>query len=212
MHPHTPRRIVCFFCCLLNLAYADEIKRGSAFPTNSKGKLDLPLATFINQRSHVTDWSLVVLLRGEKHYILSDTANRDLLTEPPAQGDVVALDEVATSFVGWRRLNPGAESSVFWKANPKLLEQTIRCSSPATDGAYATPSEAESKLPQSQPIRPLTNRVQSAHPSPPQNAPSIAPAPLTPSEDRTLSTAWSVAVVLIVSALGLLWLLLNNHK
>lgn len=48
--------------------------------------------------------------------------------------------------------------------------------------------------------------------SPPKKAPSTAPASSTPSEEPTSSTPWLVVAVLIVAAMGLLWLLLKNRK
>jgi hypothetical protein len=46
----------------------------------------------------------------------------------------------------------------------------------------------------------------------PKKAPSTEPPPSTPSEEPTSSTPWSVIVVLIVAATGLLWLLVKNRK
>jgi hypothetical protein len=49
-------------------------------------------------------------------------------------------------------------------------------------------------------------------PTAPKKAPSTAPAPPTPSEEAYSSTPWSIIVVLIVAAIGLLWLLLRGRK
>lgn len=49
-------------------------------------------------------------------------------------------------------------------------------------------------------------------PTAPKKAPSTATASATPSEERTSSTPWSIIVVLIVAATGLLWLLVKNRK
>jgi hypothetical protein len=49
-------------------------------------------------------------------------------------------------------------------------------------------------------------------PSVPKKAPSTAPVPATPNEEPTSSTPWSIIVVLIVAATGLLWLLVKNRK
>lgn len=48
-------------------------------------------------------------------------------------------------------------------------------------------------------------------PSPVPKVPEAKPAP-TPSEEPTSSTPWSVVAVLIVAAIGLLWLLLKGRK
>lgn len=49
-------------------------------------------------------------------------------------------------------------------------------------------------------------------PPAPKKAPTTAPAPTTPGEEPTSSTPWSIIVVLIVAATGLLWLLLKKRK
>jgi hypothetical protein len=46
----------------------------------------------------------------------------------------------------------------------------------------------------------------------PKKSPEAKPAPPTPSEEPTSSTPWSIIVVLIVAAIGLLWLLVKNRK
>ena len=204
--------IVFSFCCSLCLVRADEFKPGSAFPTNRVSKMDLPLSAFINQKSLVTDWSLVVLLRGEKYYILSDKANRELLSKPPAQGDMVVLDEAATSFLSWRRQNPETESTVFWKANPKLREQTIRYTSSATEGASSTSSNAESDPPETQASQPSITSLPIAHPATAKKPHEPKPQATTSSKEPTSSTPWSIIVVLIVAAVGLLWLLLKRRS
>jgi hypothetical protein len=211
MKSHTNRLIICCFCCLPWIAHAEDFKPGSAFPANRTSKMNLPLSTFINQRSHVTDWSLVVLIRGEKHYILSDKVNRQILSEPAAQGDTVALDDAATAFLGWRRLNPEMESSVFWKANPQLQKQTIQYSSSATGGDSSTVNDAVSNPPESHPARSSIIPPPTPQSSPPKKAPTTSTTS-TPSEVPTSSTPWSIIIVLIVAATGLLWLLVKNRK
>ena len=49
-------------------------------------------------------------------------------------------------------------------------------------------------------------------PPAPKHAPEAKPPKLTPNEEPTSSTPWSVVAVLIVAATGLLWLLLKNRK
>lgn len=54
----------------------------------------------------------------------------------------------------------------------------------------------------------------SPSPSPPipKKSPDAKPTPWTPSEEPTSSTPWSVIVILIVAASGLLWLLLKRRS
>lgn len=49
-------------------------------------------------------------------------------------------------------------------------------------------------------------------PTAPKNAPEAKPTVPTPSEELASSTPWSIIVVLIVAATGLLWLLVKNRK
>lgn len=212
MEPRTNALFVCCFCFLICLSHADEPKPGSAYPINRVSKMNLPLSTFINQRSLVTDWSLVVLLRGENHYILNEKTNGEFLSKPGVQGDMVVLDEAATAFLGWRRQNPEAESEVFWKSNPKLRRQTILYTSSETEGSGSASSKPTINPSESQPTRSSVPPLLSAHPASVKKAAEAKPAPTTPSEEPTSSTPWSVIVVLIVAAGGLLWLLLKNRK
>lgn len=117
--------IGCIFSAFY-LVSADDFKPGKAYPKDRNSRTDLSLASFIKQRRFTTDSSLVLLIRGEKHYILNDKARPELLSEPAVNGDVVMLDEAAGSFIRWRRQNPETETSVFWKANPQLLDQALR--------------------------------------------------------------------------------------
>jgi|694.fasta_scaffold76427_2 hypothetical protein len=52
----------------------------------------------------------------------------------------------------------------------------------------------------------------SLEPPAPKKAPEAKPTTSTPSEDPTSSTQWSIIAVLIVAALGLLWLQVKNRK
>ncbi len=89
---------------LLGSTQAAEFKPGKADPTQRSREVDSSLAAFINQRGNVTDWSLVVLLRGEAHYIFNQQGNRALALEPVQPGDWILLDETATAFLGWGRV------------------------------------------------------------------------------------------------------------
>jgi hypothetical protein len=210
MKPTYNLLFVCCFIGALCLANADEFKPGKGFPTNSKSRADLPLSSFINQRSLTTDWSLVVLLRGETHYILNDKKHREMLSQPVAKGDVVVLDEAASSFLAWRRQNQQSELNLFWKANPKLLDKALRNTSATSGSGSAASSGAVGEPPESQLSRTVVTPLPMMEPSAPKNALEAKPA--TPSEEPTLSTPWSVIVILIVVATGLLWLLIKNRK
>jgi hypothetical protein len=50
------------------------------------------------------------------------------------------------------------------------------------------------------------------NPPPPPKAPEAKPTASTPSEEPTSSTPWSIIVALMVTATGLLWLLVKNRK
>jgi hypothetical protein len=56
-----------------------------------------------------------------------------------------------------------------------------------------------------------TNTPPLVQPPAPKKVPEAKPA-LTPSEETTSSTPWSIIVVLIVAAIGLLWLLLKRRS
>lgn len=202
-----PRAYALFVYCLwflICLSRADELKPGGAYPDDRVSKMNLPLSTFINQRSLVTDWSLVVLLRGENHYILNHKANREILSKPGVQGDMLVLDEAATSFLGWRRQNPETESEAFWESNPQLRKQTILYTSSATAGSGSATRKPAIDPSESQADRSSVPPLLSAHPASDKKAPEAKLTP-APSEEPTSSTAWSIIGVLIVAAGGLLW-------
>lgn len=54
--------------------------------------------------------------------------------------------------------------------------------------------------------------LQAVQQSTPRKEPEAKPTTSTPSEEPTSSTPWSIFVVLIVAAIGLLWLVLKNRK
>lgn len=58
---------------------------------------------------------------------------------------------------------------------------------------------------------PTTNRLPIVQPPVPKKAPELKPT-TTPSAEPTSSTPWSIIVVLIVAATGLLWLLVKNNR
>jgi hypothetical protein len=53
--------------------------------------------------------------------------------------------------------------------------------------------------------------IKQSQPPAAKQAPEAKPAPI-PSEEPTSSTPWSIIVVLVVAAIGLLWLLVKNRK
>jgi hypothetical protein len=59
---------------------------------------------------------------------------------------------------------------------------------------------------------PVVNPPPSVQSPAPKQAPEAKPTAPTPSEEPTSSTPWSIIVVLIVAATGLLWLLVKNRK
>jgi len=205
--------LVFYSFAVVCLIKADEFKPGKGFPKTSESRPDLPLSSFINQRSLTTDWSLVVLLRGERHYILNDKANRELLSQPVAREDVVLLDDAAGSLLAWRRQNPDSKLDLFWESNPQLLDKALINTSATSGSASSSPNgdATEPPVPQASRIQanPPTLSVQS---SSPKKAPEVKPTTSTPSEEPTSSTPWSVVAVLIVAATGLLWLLVKKRK
>ena len=130
---------------------AAEFKPGKVDPTQRSREVDSSLATFINQRGNVTDWSLVVLVRGEAHHILNQQGNRALASEPVQTGDWILLDETATSFLGWRRANPTAEVKVFWATHPPAQNQALRYTRAAGEGSDSMPPETAKTSPVSAP-------------------------------------------------------------
>jgi hypothetical protein len=98
---------------------------------------------------------------------------------------------------------PTAEQLRAYEASfGKLEELAIRGALPKSDPkSQTTPTQASVSPP-----------TVPAVPTAPKKAPSTAAAPSTPSEEPTSSTPWSVIIVLIVAAIGLLWLLVKKRK
>lgn len=84
----------------------------------------------------------------------------------------------------------------------KLVELATKGALPNSDTTSQTTSTQASVIPTNVP----------AVPPAPKKTPSTAPAASTPSEEPTSSTPWSLIVVLIVAASGLLWLLVKKRK
>jgi hypothetical protein len=98
---------------------------------------------------------------------------------------------------------PTAEQLRAYEASFGKLEEL------ATKGALPKSAPKSQTTPtQASVIPPAVPAVPTAR----KKAPSTAPAPSTPSEEPTSSTPWSVIIVLIVAAIGLLWLLVKKRK
>jgi len=74
------------------------------------------------------------------------------------------------------------------------------------------PSSVVNAPPESRETTPTPKRQAIAQPSGPKKALEAKPTASTPSEQPASSTPWSIIVVLIVAAIGLLWLLLKKRK
>ncbi len=98
---------------------------------------------------------------------------------------------------------PTAEQLRAYEASfGKLEELATKGALPKSDPkSQTTPTQASV-------IQPTVPAV----PTAPKKAPSTASPSSTPSEEPASSTPWSVIVVLIVAAIGLLWLLLKGRK
>jgi hypothetical protein len=142
----------------------------------------------------------------------------------------------ACSYLEVRALEAITRNKDFREEVAKLLEEYIASNPPANDGTLPglrnnfpnliegakrviatirnTEKPAAPSSPQSDPFAQTTPA-----PKPPPvvqpptpKAPEAKPTTSTPSEEPTSSTPWSIIVVLIVAAVGLLWLLLKGRK
>ena len=141
----------------------------------------------------------------------------------------------ACSYLEVRALEAITRNKDFREEVAKLLEEYIASNPPANDGTmpglrnnFPNLIEGATRV-----IATIRNTDKPAAPSSPQSDPFAQttptpkpppvvqpPAPkkapeaktVTPSEEPTSPTPWSIIVVLIVAALGLLWLLLKNRK
>lgn len=187
---------------------AEEFKKGPAYPKDLRSRADLPLSSFIDQRRSTTDRSVVVLLRGEQHYILNDKANRELLEKPCMQDDLIILDDDATAFLGWRRQHPETKLNSFLEANPELVGQALRYDSESPDFRSSSkegeslngrsPGDAGSR--QSRPTTVNLPRVDES-----KSAESGGHARHAP----VAMVMWGSMVIVI---LGIVWLLLRMRK
>lgn len=104
---------------------------------------------------------------------------------------------VRQSSESWRS-GMGADESTFWSQTlDSKAGQHLEPQSGSIDSGRGSPSG-------------LFQETTSLTPSP-KKTPSAKPAP-TPSKEPTSSTPWGIIVVLIVAALGLLWLLLKRRS
>lgn len=98
---------------------------------------------------------------------------------------------------------------------PDVLKQATREVAFDSSGkmrVHRLQTQGESSPKANPPAADNTQAPSFVQPTAPKKAPSTATASATPSEERTSSTPWSIIVVLIVAATGLLWLLVKNRK
>ena len=86
----------------------------------------------------------------------------------------------------------------FGKLEALATKGTLQKSDPTSQPATAQASAIPTTVPALQPA--------------PKKAPEAKPTQVTPSEEPPSSTSWSIIVVLIVAATGLLWLLVKKRK
>jgi hypothetical protein len=127
--------------------------------------------------------SLVVRLARDEDWSVVLTALRGLIT----MGSKEAKTEIENAVT--RRRIPGKDQSLDWI----LSEVTTLLSSFEASGSKGV------------------NPPPALQPPAPKKAQEAKPHPTTPSEEPS-STPWSIIVVLIVAATGLLWLLVKNRK
>ena len=141
----------------------------------------------------------------------------------------------ACSYLEVRALEAITRNKDFREDVAKLLEEYIASNPPANDGTLPSlrnnfPNLIEGAT---RVIATIRNTDKPAAPSSPQSDPFAQPTPtpkpppvvqppapkkapeaktVTPSEEPTSPTPWSIIVVLIVAAIGLLWLLVKKRK
>lgn len=210
MKIHAINLIVLGFAALLSPTQAEEYKPGPAHPKNRQTSENLQQGSSMSRRISVPDWTLVVLIRGEQHFILNKKKNRYLAEKPAELDDIVIIDDAATSFLGWRKQNPEAKMSTFWETNPQLLKLALKYSLAPSVGSSSSPSDDFRKngktrmddvgqvthVPQAQPL-PKTGLKSKLGTS--------EAAPVMPDNETASSEFWGVAVILIMGATGLLW-------
>ena len=192
------------------------------------GKLQAPLSKDAWQKLHRAANPVYRLIALEKF---------DSVEQSPAE--LLALYREclfgACSYLEVRALEAITRNKDFREEVAKLLEEYIASNPPANDGTmpglrnnFPNLIEGATRV-----IATIRNTDKPAAPSSPQSDPFAQttptpkpppvvqpPAPkkapeaktVTPSEEPTSPTPWSIIVVLIVAALGLLWLLLKNRK
>lgn len=193
------------------------------------GKLQAPLSKDAWQKLHRAANPVYRLIALEKF---------DSVEQSPAE--LLALYREclfgACSYLEVRALEAITRNKDFREEVAKLLEEYVAYNPPANDGTLPglrnnfpnlvegasrviaairnTDKPAAPSSPQSDPFAQTTPAPKSppvVQPTAQKKAPSTAPAP-TPSEEPSSSTPWSIIVVLIVAATGLLWLLVKKRK
>lgn len=124
-------------------------------------------------------------------------------------------DVVADADSGWRPLILDDAGNNYSLPNGRLLltedaprVESLRSFTPKAAFAALQKSEPQSEKSSNKP--PTTSTLPIVKPSPMPKA--LETMPSTPREEPTSSTPWSVIAVLIVAAIGLLWLLVKKRK
>lgn len=93
------------------------------------------------------------------------------------------------------------------------FERLLKLYGPGAVGTGLEPTKTNTSAPPSSSLdySKSTNSTSPINEPAPKKAPEAKPAS-TPSDEPASSTPWSIIVVLIVAAIGLLWLLVKNRK
>lgn len=126
-------------------------------------------------------------------------------------------DVVSGDAASWRELIIEDGKGNYDLPNGRLLltedaprVETLRSFTPTAALAALQKSDPQSEQPPSK--SPTTNSLPIVQPPAPKKSPEAKPTVPAPSKEPTSSTPWSVIVVLIIAATGLLWLLVKNRK
>jgi hypothetical protein len=170
---------------------------------NQYTRLDAVRSAAVVDDASFRDEVVLMMLRSPSAYWPSDnpltSSSRPLgglLTEP-------FITTIKTRLPGIQMNDDVLATSASRSQLATKLAATIESPSPSPNNSSLAPDKQATASPNPLPLvqQPASKR-----------AAEVKPTVATPSEEPTSSMPWSIIVVLIVAAIGLLWLVLKNRK
>lgn len=206
--------VIAILCLMSALAVGAQAlsdrKLGPAHPGsgNIKPVPGVSVSIVANQLGIMSERSRIVIIRAGLPIIIGANSEKAAWSQPVKSGDVVLCNQPAEDLIQWMQDHPSqqitpAEIATVCKSETAWID-IPPLSSPSED------VQLPNRNPEAELQPPGSNQSALAKANVHKVAPSTKPA--SGNDNLISSTPWSIIVILIVAACGLLWLLLRRRS